>query len=494
MGKTLRETAVVIMASLRKSHPAMQQVLNALKYNTAAPPAYKVAGNKDDPMYRAINAYLYGKSRRGGGGTTGRRLVEPFMGSLAVPLAVRAEEGYFGNDKDQLLVDMNEMMRDNPEALAFDPKDVLYRAGDEPKLYSSPVTGSKLMHTLPEITAKDIEEARTLNPNSVHGDGVYMPQKIYELRAKVNQGLPGYQAGDIGTQDKEELMRNVLGLSRGVYNSIFRTNKQGLVNSAAGAKSPNPTLPSYARRAADFLEDETGKRKYGTSSIEAGPRLSAPPLNLFSGGGNLEMDPWDVTPWSKLMENWAFTNDDFGDFYDRADIAADKDIVGQDPPYGGGEEGQHIWSDELTGKVYDKHKELAEQGTPTFTYNSATKPVIDAINERGLPLSILMARHDKLQNAQANQAGSQKTTGKAIKPESLVVSNVPGVTSNFMEQFIADKGWEGVERGSDLSMNLANKNNLHQFRGQGGQGDMTRWVVPPRELKNMPWYARMIGS
>ena len=62
------------------------------------------------------------------------------------------------------------------------------------------------------------------------------------------------------------------------------------------------------------------------------------------------------------------------------------------------------------------------------------------------------------------------------------------------KQFIADKGWEGVERGSDLSMNLANKNNLHQFRGQGGQGDMTRWVVPPRELKNMPWYARMIGS
>lgn len=497
MGKTLWETTVVIMASLRKSHPAMQQILNALKYNTAAPPAYKVAGNKDDPMYRAINAYLYGKSRRGGGGTTGRRLVEPFMGSLAVPLAVRAEEGYFGNDKDQLLVDMNEMMRDNPEALAFDPKDILYRVGDEPRLFSSPNQGSELLHTLPEITAADIEEARKLNPNSVFEDGVYMPQRVNELRATVNQKLPDYRSGNLSTQEKQELMRNILGLSRGVYNSIWRTNSRGLVNSAPGAKQSyagGKLTPSYAQRAADFLEAETGDRKFGRSDLETGPIFSAQGLNLFSGGGNLEMDPWDVSPWSKIMENWAFTNDDFSDFYDRADIAADKDIVGQDPPYGGGEKGQHVWSDELTGDVYDKHKELAEQGTPTFTYNSATKPVIDAINERGLPLSILMARHDKLQNAQVNRAGSQKTAGKAIKPESLVVSNVPGVTSNFMEQFIADKGYEGVERGSNLARNLANKNNLHQFRGQGGEGDMTRWVVPPSELEQMPWYARMIAS
>ncbi len=434
---------------MAKAHPNARRARRALEEGTASPSYISVMGNKGSDLHTALNRFLYSQSRLGrSGNMVNRRLIEPFMGGLDVGFAVRPDEGLFANDRDPILPLLAETVRDRPEALDFDPRWFLTYPGDELSIYDRPdgrkVRGKREvnfdpLHTV-EFTESDLAE---VPEDRRYEGGAYLPMKYYQRRAETNKLLDQFRRGELGAQGRDELLRNTLGMSRALNNSILRYGSRlGLINSAAGAKDDKaPILMPAAQRMVAQIQADTGdpeRRGVGGLKPEKGPTFRPQSINQISQdeSGKGDLSPYDLTPWSEMMQDWHFTHGmDFRDFMGDISFARSPlsgDYVVQDPPYGE-ETGQHsLWTPKDTNEVYDWARRLGEMDVPNVVYNDASPTTIDAIKRNNLPLSLILSRLDR------GRAGTTKQ-----KPESVTTYGIPALEGRDLSTAFAERFGRG---------------------------------------------------
>jgi len=412
-----------------KAHPLESQALRALKEGTSSPGYISVMGNKGTPMHQALNRYMYGKSAlRPGGTSVNRRLIEPFMGGLDVAFSIRPDEGLFGNDYDMMLPFIAEMVRDNPEKVAFDPKSLLAYPGDEISLYQKPMKSFKTGDYDPVYTTEVRESDFAGLPSEYiqEGGGVYLPAMYDKLRNDINRKITLLRRGELGQRGKEELASQMTGMSRAMFNSILRYNDAGVINSAQGAKSLSQD-PLY--RIGQEFKDISGQERPLRFAVDSSAILRPQKMDQIS---TPDMQPYDLSPWSEMMQDFHFQAGDYRDFLDDLSLRPDTGFYGDylvtDPPYGE-QTGQHTgWRKQDTEDIYRRIKGYGDQGIPVAAFNDASPTTIEAIRAQGLPLSMILSRLDR------GRAGDAK-----VKPESLVTQNIPGVTGvDFYDKFVRD--------------------------------------------------------
>ena len=410
---------------IKKIHPQYMQAIRALEAGGPMPPYMTVAGNKNAPLYRNLNQNLYSRMNR----VLPRRVVEPFMGNLGISLNLLPEEGLFASDKDWLLPALGEAIKERPEKIEFDPRKLTVGLGEEIPMYADPSKRNfEPTVTLPELTRRDLDEAERIMPGSVIDERVALPAAGWKLRNDINRGIDAYQRGELSKRGLDQLLADVLGYSKIGFKSIWRTGSDGMVNIPPGGRDNETTALSASERASDYLEDLTGKRNFGRTKIGGGNTYRP---QLVPGG---DFEPWNVEPWSAVMDNWFFQqgSTDFDDMLSDAvrmrSSPRSGDAFFLDSPYGE-EAGQHQWSNEQNERVYDWMKYFKDQGLPAVAYNSAAPSTIDAIRSRGLPLSLILSRAEKL------AAGVGKKGKATIKPESVVAVNVPGYEDIDLSEF-----------------------------------------------------------
>jgi len=442
---------------IAKAHPLEIAARIAAITGGPAPGYMSVMGNKGSPMHQAINRYLYGRASARDyprGDLGGLRLIEPFFGGGDVAFAIRPEQGLFGSDKNRLLSMTAEQIRDNPEKVSFDPRRLLSFPGDELSVYDKPGSGNfdpVATFELPSDVFRDVKEDR------IYDGGVYLPMKYYQLRAEFNRKLKKFNRGETSTREEQELAGDLVGLQRAMMNSIQRYNKEGYLSSAAGGKDDTRQhsriayADQFARELADMglkdfpvtIDSRSGGTQIGgrgsNLGIGFGPgfipqrmgQVSRDPEDVRNPLGDIS--PYNLEPWSDMMQNYYFENKDFRDFFGGLKLRPRKDKAVMDPPYAG-EVGQHAEWDRTddssstpdTDAVYRFAREFRDMGIPSVTYNDASPATIAAIRREGLPISMILGRRDR---QSANKGADFK-----IKPETVVAS-IPGMDSDFMRDF-----------------------------------------------------------
>jgi site-specific DNA-adenine methylase len=414
---------------IAKAHPLESRALRALKEGTSSPGYMSVMGNKGGPMHQAINRYLYGKSAlRPGGTSVNRRLIEPFMGGLDVAFAIRPDEGLFGNDYDMMLPFIAEMVRDNPEKVAFDPRELLAYPGDEISLYPKPMQSFKTGDYDPAYTTEVRESDFAGLPSEYiqEGGGVYLPAMYDKLRNDINRKITLLRRGELGQRGKEELASQMTGMSRAMFNSILRYNSEGVINSAQGAKS---LAQDPLSRIGQEFKDISGQERPLRFAVDSSAILRPQKMGQIS---TPDMQPYDLSPWSEMMQDFHFQAGDYRDFLDDLSLRPDTGFYGDylvtDPPYGE-QTGQHTgWRKQDTEDIYRRIREYGDQGVPVVGFNDASPTTVDAIRGQNLPMSLILARRDK--------GAKGKST---VTPETVVTQNIPGLTGvDFYDELIRD--------------------------------------------------------
>jgi len=462
---------------IKKIHPRFLEALRASKVGGPMPSYMTVAGNKNAPLYRNLNQRLYSMASQ----DVPRRIVEPFMGNLGISFATMPEEGVYASDYDWLLPALAEAIKERPEKIEFDPYKLTYGEGEEIPMFADPKKRDfDPIITLPGLTSRDIAEAERILPGSVIDGRVALPAAGWKLRNDINRGIDAYQRGELSRQGLDELLANVLGYSTVGFKSVWRTGADGMVNIPPGGRDNEKVSLSAAERIGDWLEDETGKRNVGRTKIGNAPGQPA------SAGGNTlrpqrvpggDLEPWDLEPWSAPMINWHFKQGqtDFEDFLNDfiwQQSRRSGDLPFLDSPYAE-EVGQHTWSPEQNERVYDWMRHFGDIGIPAVAYNSAAPSTIDAITSRGLPLSMILSRSEKL------AAGTGKKGQATVKPESVVAVNIPGLEGVDLSEFYRTDVAPNTTRTRDPS--TSKKNPGYKFTTSFGEGGIPDEITEPMD-------------
>ena len=389
-----------------------QKVVDSLEAGDMGPvPTYMtgLAGMKSSRHYNTLLHDLF----RGDGQR--RHLIEPFFGAGGVAFAVRAPETTIANELDPLKVLAARMIRDNPDAMRWDPREAYSVGIGEPMPAGMPG----------EVTPEMVAAWRAMDAGQRGSQGLHLPEDrmfmhqplLYQYREEMNDILrtPNWETNPAL---QERMARLFLMTQPLHFGGFARRGKSGLYNFTTRGPS-KATKDAMAADFPDVLADMKQRAEIAAqdpnSPISA--RMATGNLPFFTRLKTIEPDVMrDYSPWSEVMRqgDWNIYQGDFADLFDtgayREDLRdADEDVVISDPPYWGAK-GEHGWDEEQQRGLIQRLGDIAQAGIPVLSFNSHMDFIEDLNRAAGL------------QHVHYRNIPGQK--GKIV-PESLAWANLP---------------------------------------------------------------------
>ena len=411
---------------IAKKHPKEDMAWRTLESGESMPGPIPVAGTKGKRHYQKLGTDLFGQS----GSSV---LAEPFAGGLGLTFGIRPPKAFIGNDLSRYLVNMYRVMRDNPRALEWDPKEeYTYGVGD-PRTFSSLKPGGPTIDLSP-VSAQEVKDWHEitggvgLDEDRMYGSNL----RYFELRRRLNDMMAdgGWRTS---RRKAEEMARLTAILAPQRIGDHMRVNNPTDQFLNIGPRGPSGkqkasvlrTHPEAHKVAQNLLDEIKAKMKAAGSNEASrlGINTTIPyaPQRITDKSGVYRYEPW-----SREMRNnkYHFLQGEANPFLSaiRSKISPETTMLGVDPPYYG-ELGEHTsFGPEMTASLMDALRPYADEGFPMLAFNSAQMP--KKLWDRG-----------GFEGFELHPRSEKSIAGEARQVlEQIGTANIPGVTQEKVQE------------------------------------------------------------